>query len=85
MMRENDTSSAATLSASSTSITVKRMLSLEPSTIASPSTAPITLAPVSPSMSRSRRSSPRRPNAAPITGAMAMPIEAVPMAIAIGT
>ena len=45
----------------------------------------MTLAPVSPSMSRSWRSSPRSPNAAPITGAMAMPIGAAPMAMAIGT
>ena len=50
----------------------------EPSTTASPSTAPITLAPVSPSMSRSCRSSPSSPNAAPITGATAMPMGAAP-------
>ena len=55
------------------------MPSLEPSTTASPSTAPITFAPVSPSISRSRRSSPSSPNAAPITGAMAMPMGAVPI------
>ncbi len=83
--RLNETSSAATLSASSTSITASRMLSREPSTTASPSTAPITLAPVSPSMRRSCRSSPSRPSAAPMTGATAMPMGAVPTAIAIGT
>ena len=82
--RLNDTSSAATLSASSASITPSRMLSREPSTTARPSTAPMTLAPVSPSMSRSCRSSPSSPNAAPITGATAIPIGAVPIAIAIG-
>ena len=50
-----------------------------------PGTAPSRLAPVSPSISRSRRSAGSRPAAAPTTGARARPTGDVPAARAIGT
>src|SRR5207302_690557 len=55
-----------------------------PRTTPRPSTAPMTLAPVSPSMRRSLRSSGSSARAAPMTGAMATPIASVPSATASG-
>ena len=55
------------------------------STVPTPRAAPRALAPVSPSMDRSRRSPGSRPRAAPATTASAIPMAEVPAARATGT
>src|SRR5205807_2031728 len=82
--RLNDTISARTFSTISTTRTLVRASFPRPRTTPRPSTAPMTLAPVSPSMRRSLRSSGSSARAAPMTGAMATPIASVPSATASG-
>ena len=76
---------AATFATTSSTSAVVRVASPRPRTTPRPSTAPITFAPASPSMRRSRRSDGASPNAAPIAGAIATPTAPSPRTIARGT
>jgi len=82
--RLNDTSSDSRFSAIRTTKITLRDVREHSSTTTSPSTPPRMFAPVSPSITRSRRSSGSTPSAAPITGAAATPTGPAPATNASG-